>query len=186
MTTITPPVLMPCPFCGQLPAINSLGHVHHIADGCVLHDGAFTADQWNRRSPTPSPALPSAENIPDAAIYAAMDAMQNAVISDDEGEFPRLFDLLDFSGENKARAVTHGLAHAAVYAAAPHIIAAMQATPETGWQGMREALCDAREALQRIVDNDVPHLELIYARQTIAKIDAALSASDLGKAKPHD
>lgn len=64
------------------------------------------------------------ENIPDDAIYAAMDAMQNVVIEDDEGEFPRLFDLLDYSGENKARTVTHGLASAAVYAAAPHVIRA--------------------------------------------------------------
>ncbi|WP_387425127.1 hypothetical protein [Sphingomonas melonis] len=42
--------------------------------------------------------------------------MRNAVIRDDEGEFPRLFDLLDFSGENKAHTVTYGLAAAAIIA----------------------------------------------------------------------
>ena len=49
-------------------------------------------------------------------IERAASAMQNAVIRDDEGEFPRLFDLLDFSGENKAVTVTRGLAAAAVEA----------------------------------------------------------------------
>lgn len=47
-------------------------------------------------------------------IDAISDAMANAVIRDDEGEFPRLFDLLGFSGENKAWTVTDGLAEAAL------------------------------------------------------------------------
>lgn len=49
-------------------------------------------------------------------IERAATAMREAKISDDEGGFPRLFDLLDFSGENKAHTVTNGLAAAAVTA----------------------------------------------------------------------
>lgn len=44
------------------------------------------------------------------------DAMANAVIGSDEGDFPRLFDMLDFSGENNAWLVTRGLARAALEA----------------------------------------------------------------------
>jgi len=43
-------------------------------------------------------------------------AMREAVIRDDEGEFPRLFDMLDFSGENKAHTVVNALARAAIEA----------------------------------------------------------------------
>ncbi len=57
----------------------------------------------------------------DPIIEAMCEAMRSAVISDDEGEFPRLFDLLDFSGENKAHTVTRGLAKAAYLAALPII-----------------------------------------------------------------
>lgn len=55
-------------------------------------------------------------NTPDrAAIVEQMaDAMRAAVIRDDEGEFPRLFDLLDCSGENKSRTIVRGLASAAL------------------------------------------------------------------------
>lgn len=49
-------------------------------------------------------------------LEAVAEAMRNAVIRDDEGEFPRLFDLLDFSGENKAHTVVYGLARAAIVA----------------------------------------------------------------------
>lgn len=49
-------------------------------------------------------------------LVAVAEAMRNAVIRDDEGEFPRLFDLLDFSGENKAHTVVYGLARAAIIA----------------------------------------------------------------------
>lgn len=49
-------------------------------------------------------------------IETLAEAMQNAVIRDDEGEFPRLFDLLGFSGENKARTVTRSLAAAVLTA----------------------------------------------------------------------
>lgn len=51
--------------------------------------------------------------IKDEAIEAMARAMREAVIRDDEGEFPRLFDMLDFSGENKAHTVVRGLATAA-------------------------------------------------------------------------
>jgi hypothetical protein len=50
----------------------------------------------------------------DELVDHVANAMRNAVIRDDEGEFPRLFDLLDFSGENKAWTVTRGLARAAI------------------------------------------------------------------------
>jgi len=43
-------------------------------------------------------------------------AMANAKIGSDEGDFPRLFDMLDFSGENNAWLVTYGLARAALEA----------------------------------------------------------------------
>lgn len=49
-------------------------------------------------------------------IEAVARAMRDAVILDDEGEFPCLFDLLGFSGENKAHTVTDGLAQAAINA----------------------------------------------------------------------
>jgi len=49
-------------------------------------------------------------------IEAVSRAMRDAVIYDDEGEFPRLFDLLDFSGENKAHTVVDALAQAAINA----------------------------------------------------------------------
>ena len=49
-------------------------------------------------------------------LEAVAEAMRNAVIRDDEGEFPRLFDLLDFAGEHKAHTVTYGLAAAAIIA----------------------------------------------------------------------
>lgn len=44
------------------------------------------------------------------------DAMANAVIGSDEGDFPRLFDMLDFSGENNAWLVARGLARATLEA----------------------------------------------------------------------
>lgn len=47
-------------------------------------------------------------------LPAVARAMQNAVIRDDEGEFPRLFDLLGFSGENKAHTVVNTLARVAI------------------------------------------------------------------------
>jgi hypothetical protein len=43
-------------------------------------------------------------------------AMQNAELSDGEGNTYRLFDLLDFSGENKAVTITRQLAEAALQA----------------------------------------------------------------------
>lgn len=49
-------------------------------------------------------------------IEAVARAMRDAVIYDDEGEFPRLFELLGFSGENKAHTVTDALAQAAINA----------------------------------------------------------------------
>jgi hypothetical protein len=42
----------------------------------------------------------------DAVIEAMSDAMRASQAFDDEGTFPILLDLLDFSGENKARTVT--------------------------------------------------------------------------------
>jgi len=59
-------------------------------------------------------------------------AMANAKIGSDEGDFPRLFDMLDFSGENNAWLVTYGLARAALEAlrdsfADPVVRAAIQA-----------------------------------------------------------
>jgi hypothetical protein len=56
-----------------------------------------------------------------ARVEVAAKAMANAVIRDDEGEFPRLFDLLDFGGENKAWTVTRGLARAALTVADPRL-----------------------------------------------------------------
>lgn len=49
-------------------------------------------------------------------IETVASAMREAVIYDDEGEFPRLFDLLGFSGENKTHTVTNALAQAAINA----------------------------------------------------------------------
>jgi len=57
----------------------------------------------------------------EALVERVARAMQNAVIHDDEGEFPRLFDLLDFGGENKAVTVTRGLALAAIEAVRVHM-----------------------------------------------------------------
>lgn len=62
-------------------------------------------------------------------------AMRNARIVSDEGEFPRLFDLLDFSGENNAHLVTNGLAQAALSASGADKLA---------------------EALERVVAWDMP------------------------------
>lgn len=56
----------------------------------------------------------------EALVEAMARAMANAVIRDDEGEFPRLFDLLDYSGENKSWTVTYGLARAALTALRNH------------------------------------------------------------------
>lgn len=67
-------------------------------------------------------------------VEAVAVAMRNAVIRDDEGEFPRLFDLLDFSGENKSHTVTYGLARAALEVSG---VATLQAENER----LREALC---------------------------------------------
>ena len=53
-------------------------------------------------------------------------AMREAVLTDGEGNTYRLFDLLDFSGENKAHMVVNQLAAAALSAAAPGIEARVQ------------------------------------------------------------
>ena len=60
----------------------------------------------------------------DALVEKVARAMANAVIRDDEGDFPRLFDLLDFSGENKAWTITYGLTRAAIAIAYPAGVAA--------------------------------------------------------------
>lgn len=59
-------------------------------------------------------------------------AMKRAVIRDDEGEFPSLFDMLDFSGENKAETVVRGLARAAI-ASMPHS-EQVEAAYREGWR----------------------------------------------------
>ena len=78
--------------------------------------------------------------IDDETIERAAEAMASAVIRDDEGEFPRLFDLLDFSGENKAWTVARGLARAV----APIIEAALRGQQ---WQGIESAPKDGTEIL---------------------------------------
>jgi hypothetical protein len=160
MTTITPPVLMPCPFCGQLPAINSLGHVHHTADGCVLHDGAFTADQWNRRTPTPSPALPSEEMR--GKLVHFLNAFKADPFSTGEDKVDRLLEIL----------------------------AAMQATPETGWQRMLEALEPFSSFAEHAIDDEGwvanSGQERICYWFGPSDFRKARIASDLGKAKPND
>lgn len=50
----------------------------------------------------------------DELVALAASAMQNVELSDGEGNTYRLFDLLDFSGENKAVMVTRQLAQAAL------------------------------------------------------------------------
>lgn len=62
-------------------------------------------------------------------VAKVADAMRNAdnISTGEGGVFPRLFDLLDFSGENQARLLVNGLAQAA--------IAAMQ----SGWQAIESA-----------------------------------------------
>lgn len=73
------------------------------------------------------------------SVETLAEAMQNAVIRDDEGEFPRLLDLLGFSGENKARTVTRGLATAAFTAIeqAGYVVVPREASDEmiqNAWQ----------------------------------------------------
>lgn len=87
-------------------------------------DDAELADQW-RGHPQTDKVTPlyttpvsdiAAEGGRKLTLDRVADAMCNAVIRDDEGEYPRLFDLLGFSGENKARTVVRGLARAALEA----------------------------------------------------------------------
>ena len=85
----------------------------------------------------------------DPIIEAMCLAMRTAVISDDEGEFPRLFDLLDFSGENKAHTVTRGLAKAAYLAAwqAENAGDIAKWHDEEGWEMLVDDIPDAIRAL---------------------------------------
>jgi hypothetical protein len=57
------------------------------------------------------------------ALKAAAMAMQNAELSDGEGNTYRLFDLLDFGGENKAVIITRQLARAALEAGCAGLVA---------------------------------------------------------------
>lgn len=56
--------------------------------------------------------------VPREPTYELLRAMSESVAVDDEGPFPPLFDLLDFSGENKTYTVLRA-AYAAMIAAAP-------------------------------------------------------------------
>lgn len=61
----------------------------------------------------PVPAQPAAQQVTDAMVSAALCSQAR----DDEGEFPVMIDLLDFSGENKSRtAMRHALECALLYA----------------------------------------------------------------------
>lgn len=105
----------------------------------------------------------------DSAVEAVARAMQEAVIRDDEGEFPRLFDLLDFSGENKARTVVNGLARAA--------IAAMPADT------LREQRDELLEAAERMLPNNIalgndawPDSQLVPIDFTLGELRALRAA----------
>jgi hypothetical protein len=85
-------------------------------------------------------------------------AMQECVIRDDEGEFPRLFDLLDFSGENKAHTVVNALAGAVLTALdIPAIKAAAYA------QGREDAakVCEAEQLLDPEDESDEGYMKAI-------------------------
>ncbi len=63
--------------------------------------------------------------MPIEPTHAIIQAMSESRARDDEGEFPAMFDLLDFSGENKTRTVL-----IAAYSAA------IKAAPDTPPEGM--------------------------------------------------
>lgn len=71
---------------------------------------------------------------PDHEIIQAM-AESRAV--DDEGEFPAMLDLLDFSGQNKTHTVLRA-AYAAAITAAPAI--PLPAAPVQGWVSVKDRL----------------------------------------------
>ena len=56
--------------------------------------------------------------VPREPTYELLRAMSESVAVDDEGPFPPMFELLDFSGENKTYTVLRA-AYAAMLAAAP-------------------------------------------------------------------
>ena len=96
----------------------------------LLNDGAIKglmADFLTVRFQQTAALLSAARNeklggewvmVPREPTYELLRAMSESVAVDDEGPFPPLFELLDFSGENKTYTVLRA-AYAAMIAAAP-------------------------------------------------------------------
>jgi hypothetical protein len=61
-------------------------------------------------------AMLNAAPVGDELVRMVARAMQNAALNDGEGNTYRLFDLLDFSGENQSVIITRQLAQAAIEA----------------------------------------------------------------------
>jgi hypothetical protein len=62
-------------------------------------------------------AAPAWKLVPVEPTQEAISAAMTSKARDDEGEFPPLMDLIDFSGENAARAVVRAALRAAIAAA---------------------------------------------------------------------
>lgn len=103
-------------------------------------------------------------------------ALQEARLCDGEGNFYRLFDLLDFSGENKARMITDQLAKAA--------IDALQSIPEPlSDEGVSAELrqwltADRLEQIKEIAITDDWHKNLVGS-------DVRLVVGDLLRAREY-
>lgn len=90
-------------------------------------------------------------------------AMREAVIRDDEGEFPRLFDLLDFSGENKAHTVVNALATVAIKAMsdAEPVAGQVERSAVVAW--LKKEAVDCRAAMEMAPQSNMASLYLIRA-----------------------
>lgn len=140
MTDNLPP-LLPCPFCGGAPKTierpdNIDGTEFVYAVSCCCDSYSARAHQLERRK-TPEQAKSAATEawnrrpgavpagwvmVPVEPTGEMLRAMSSSKAMDAEGEFPSLFDLIDYSGENKTRTAIRA-AYCAMLAAAPQQVA---------------------------------------------------------------
>ena len=103
--------LKPCPMCGgKAEIIDAMNEVwaHCLDDRCMVTGPARSYSgsavrAWNHRAPLV---------VTDEMISRALSSKAR----DDEGEFPCLLDLLNFSGENKSVTVVRAALTAALKA----------------------------------------------------------------------